>query len=241
MYGRVTQEKPIANMDFIPAKEREIVIDIEGFIDTSRELGTPALAEEKIGNEVSISVCGMPLSADDVVLGEMKAVGELSPGQGKSSKREKGKPMSVKKSPKPPRPPRGLSLDALDAADQKLIKEISELAMIKRAKIERMKALKKMRAAKASSSSSSSGGNFLAILFTIIFFVVIILQGCHSSGTSRTNKSSVPSQGLLESSTVDQQNLFASGVPLTSIGSPNIMQPVPGSNIAKAEADKSVH
>ncbi|KAH6808586.1 hypothetical protein C2S51_026369 [Perilla frutescens var. frutescens] len=232
MHGRLTPE---ANMDFISAKEREIVIDIEGFIDSSREIGTPALADETIGNVVSISVCGVPVSVDEVVRGETKAVGELSPGQGKSGKREKGKPVSVKKSPKPPRPPRGLSLDA---ADQKLIKEISELAMIKRAKIERMKALKKIRAAKASSyssSSSSTGGNLMAILFTVIFFAVIILQGCHTSGTSRTNKSSVPIQGSLESS------MFTSGVPLTSIESPNIMQRVPGSDIAKAEAEESVH
>lgn len=165
-----------ANMDLISSKEREIVIDIDRFIDNSREVGSLVLADENIGNVVSFNVCGMPESVDEVVRGEnsgnLKTVDEISPGIGKNSKREKGKP---KKSPKPPRPPRALL--SLDAADQKLIKEIAELAMIKRAKTERMKALKKMRAAKASSSSSSSGGNLMAILFTVIFFVVIVLQG----------------------------------------------------------------
>lgn len=220
-----------ANMDITSSKEREIVIDIDRFIDTSREVGSPVLADEKIGNAVSFNVCGMPESVDEVVRGEV--VDEISPEIGKNSKRAKGKP---KKSPKPPRPPRALL--SLDAADQKLIKELAELAMIKRAKIERMKALRKMRAAKASSSSTSSGGNLMAILFTVIFFVVIVLQGCHSS---HGNKSSVPVLGSLESSTVGQQNLFASGVPLTSIESPNIIQPVPGSDTAKAEAEKSGH
>lgn len=161
-----------ANMDITSSKEREIVIDIDRFIDTSREVGSPVLADEKslIGNVVSFNVCGMPESVDEVVRGEV--VDEISPEIGKNSKRAKGKP---KKSPKPPRPPRALL--SLDAADQKLIKEIAELAMIKRAKIERMKALRKMRAAKASSSSTSSGGNLMAILFTVIFFVVIVLQG----------------------------------------------------------------
>lgn len=153
-----------ANMEFTPAKDREIVIDIDRFIDTSREVGAPSPADENLGNVVSIAVCG------GENCGNPKNVDEISPGTGKNVRREKGK----KKPSKPPRPPRGLSLDA---ADQKLIKEISELAMLKRAKIERMKALKRMRAAKASSSSASSGGNLMAILFTFIFCAVIILQG----------------------------------------------------------------
>ncbi|CAN1281687.1 hypothetical protein LINPERPRIM_LOCUS17814 [Linum perenne] len=83
------------------------------------------------------------------------------------------------KSPKPPRPPRGPSLDA---ADIKLIKEISELAMLKRARIERIKALKKAKAAKASSASST--GNLFAMVFTVLFFLVIICQGMSSRITA---------------------------------------------------------
>lgn len=75
-----------------------------------------------------------------------------------------------KKPPKPPRPPRSL---VLDVADQKLIREISELAMLKRARNERMKALKKMKAAKPPSSI----GTLCAMAITVIFLVVLILQG----------------------------------------------------------------
>jgi len=91
--------------------------------------------------------------------------------------KEKRKKASNKKAPKPPRPPQA---PALDAADHKLIREISELAMLKRARIERMKALKKMKIAKSSSRTSSSSSNtssLLAMVFTVVFFVVIIFQG----------------------------------------------------------------
>ncbi|KAI3822338.1 hypothetical protein L1987_09927 [Smallanthus sonchifolius] len=82
---------------------------------------------------------------------------------------------------KPPRPPRPLSLDA---SDQKLIKELAELAMMKRARIERMKALKQKKNSKISPSSSpSSHGSFLAMLFTIIFLLVILFQGQNSGVT----------------------------------------------------------
>ncbi|CAI0626499.1 unnamed protein product [Linum tenue] len=80
-----------------------------------------------------------------------------------------------KKSPKPPRPPRGPSLDA---ADLKLIKEISELAMLKRARIERIKAMKKAKVAKQSPVSST--GNLFAMVFTVLFFLVILCQGMSS-------------------------------------------------------------
>ncbi|CAI0626498.1 unnamed protein product [Linum tenue] len=79
------------------------------------------------------------------------------------------------KSPKPPRPPRGPSLDA---ADLKLIKEISELAMLKRARIERIKAMKKAKVAKQSPVSST--GNLFAMVFTVLFFLVILCQGMSS-------------------------------------------------------------
>lgn len=88
----------------------------------------------------------------------------------KTAVKEKRKKSSNKKPPKPPRPPRGPSLDA---ADQKLIREISEIAMLKRARTERMKAMKKMKAAKTSSSNS----NVFAMVFTILFCLVIIFQG----------------------------------------------------------------
>ena len=114
------------------------------------------------------------VSAVDV----MKVTNKSLAGQGlvdhvdKIPVKEKRKKSSSKKAPKPPRPPQG---PKLDAADQILIREISELAMLKRARIERMKAVKKMKAAKASSSSSCS--SIFAMIFTIIFCIVIIYQG----------------------------------------------------------------
>jgi len=78
---------------------------------------------------------------------------------------------SNKNAVKPLRPPQGPSLGA---ADHILNRIISELAMLKRVRIERMKALKKMKTAKLLSSFNSS--SILAMVFTAIFFIVIILQ-----------------------------------------------------------------
>ncbi|XP_010267922.1 PREDICTED: uncharacterized protein LOC104605027 isoform X2 [Nelumbo nucifera] len=118
--------------------------------------------------------------------------GEESVGlpEKKVAKEKRKKPRS-KKPPKPPRPPRGPSLDA---ADLKLIKELSEIAMLKRARIERMKTLKKMKAAKASSSNSTLS----AMLITVLFCIVIILQGMCSIGRSILNFNGSPTtMGLI--------------------------------------------
>lgn len=71
---------------------------------------------------------------------------------------------------KPPRPPKGPSLDA---ADQKLVREIVEFARRKRARIEQIKAAKKTKATKSSSVQSGIS----AMIFTLLFFCVIIFQG----------------------------------------------------------------
>lgn len=223
-------------MDSIPPNERDVIIDIDS---CTEEVGTSALSD---GNKVSFTVSENPASLTN----NQKNIDELSPEIVKNNKREKRKTTSAKKPCKPPRPPRGVSLDA---ADQKLIKEIAELAMIKRARIERMKALKKMKAAKASSASASSSGNLIAMLFTVIFCLVVIFQGiflilpyletidhifcnfpqfsdhvlllgCHSSGIFPRNKSVVHIPGSMEASAMVEVNLSPSGVPLTNIESP---------------------
>ncbi|CAN1281683.1 hypothetical protein LINPERPRIM_LOCUS17814 [Linum perenne] len=131
-------------------------------------------------DELQKSLCG---NLDgELAKSEGGGVNEASSGSDHSSeeKQQRRKSSSPhKKSPKPPRPPRGPSLDA---ADIKLIKEISELAMLKRARIERIKALKKAKAAKASSASST--GNLFAMVFTVLFFLVIICQGMSSRITA---------------------------------------------------------
>ncbi|ESW26399.1 hypothetical protein PHAVU_003G116800 [Phaseolus vulgaris] len=115
--------------------------------------------------------------------------------------KEKRKKSSNKKAPKPPRAPRAPSMDA---ADHKLIREITELAMLKRARIERMKALKKMKAAKASSSSSSS---MFAMVFTVIFCIVILLQGMSSGKSSvATFQGSPVPAGVTEGGLIDVQH-----------------------------------
>ncbi|KAK8984030.1 hypothetical protein V6N11_029360 [Hibiscus sabdariffa] len=103
--------------------------------------------------------------------------------------KEKRNSLAHKKPPKPPRPPRAPSLDA---ADQKLIKEIAELARLKRARIERIKALKKMKAAEG---TTSQGNNMLAIVFTVIFCIVIIFQGMSSGGRPTSYQGSLVPAG----------------------------------------------
>ncbi|XP_021906730.1 uncharacterized protein LOC110821258 [Carica papaya] len=143
----------------------------------------------------------------------------------KSVEKDKHKKSSNKKAPKPPRPPRGPSLDA---ADQKLIREIAELAMLKRARIERMKALKKMKAAKA---SSSSNGNLFAILFTILFCLVIIFQGMSSNKAPKSFQgSAVPAgradNGLISVQYVGNPSMSEPNAP--GSGFPNLLQQTSG-------------
>lgn len=176
----------------ISMKEREIVINIERCENNmNQEAGCCDVPDDKVGNLHSFKGCGMPVSVDVLGNGENSKngidMGGVSPesGSGEKARKERRLSMSAKK---PPRPPRGLSLDA---ADQKLIKEISELLIIKRARIERMKALKKTKAAKGTSASASSSGNLIAMLFTLLFCIVIIFQGCHPWGIFLRNSSAV--------------------------------------------------
>ncbi|GLT98967.1 hypothetical protein SLE2022_164380 [Rubroshorea leprosula] len=144
----------------------------------------------------------------------------------KSMVKEKHKKTSNKKAPKPPRPPRAPSLDA---ADQKLISELTELARLKRTRIERMKALKKMKAARASSSNS----NILALVFTIIFCLVIIFQGMSSRSTHvNMHESPVPT-GAADGRLISVQyfgNPTASDPNGPNSGSPNLVEQVSGSD-----------
>ncbi|KAJ4956829.1 hypothetical protein NE237_013612 [Protea cynaroides] len=136
--------------------------------------------------------------------------------------KEKRKKTKSKKSPKPPRPPRGPSLDA---HDMKLVREISELSMLKRARIERMKALKKMKAAKATSSSNS----LCAMIFTILFFLVLIFQGMCSKSSSGVGFKGSPESAIGLISVQYNKNLSASDANGTSSQSPNFVEQAAGS------------
>lgn len=98
------------------------------------------------------------------------SMGKMAEGGMENRMGDKQKKKSPKKHPKPPRPPTGPSLHA---ADIELVNEISKRARLRRARRERMNALKRMKADKTSSSKI----NFLAMVVTAIFFLVIIFQG----------------------------------------------------------------
>ncbi|XVF66083.1 hypothetical protein PTKIN_Ptkin10aG0005700 [Pterospermum kingtungense] len=126
------------------------------------------------GSDDRVSLSGDDSNSGGVYVGNLQVMTSMNV-EGQESKnvkenklvKEKRKSLGHKKPPRPPRAP------SLDAADQKLIREIAELARLKRARIERMKALKKMKAAKATSSNS----NIFAMVFTVIFCLVIMFQG----------------------------------------------------------------
>ncbi|KAL8047490.1 hypothetical protein ABFX02_07G003400 [Erythranthe guttata] len=141
-------------MDPIQLNANDTIIDIDCCNKTSEEVGiSPAISDDVGNNSVSILIDPRN-NVDD----------NISPK------------FSAKK---PPRPPKKALVLPLDAADVKLIKEIAELIAIKRSRIERIKKIK-LAAAKASNSNSSSGTNLIALVFTIVFCIVMISQGCHS-------------------------------------------------------------
>lgn len=238
-------------MDHIPPREKYFGVDLEAGETTSEEVGRiDTVSGGKLARNFFAKLCQGFISADGSVKGETGASlslsnsGVVSPEKVKilvhkkvvgeeaadltenKMGKEKRKKTSTKKPPKPPRPPRGLSLDA---ADQKLIKEIADLAMMKRARIERMKALKKMKAAKASSSS----GNVFAMLFTIIFCLVIFFQGVSSRSSAVSFQGSPQSARATEDGVIlngSHYNPSASDTILLGSGSPDLLEQVYGSD-----------
>ncbi|OVA13585.1 hypothetical protein BVC80_379g120 [Macleaya cordata] len=235
-------------MDHMVPREREVVIDLESGGTTSEEevIREPVSGVRKAKNLLDRVWSGF-VNSDGSLIGEdgtgysisnsaaesaellieKKSEGEdtVSPLVKKTEK-EKRKKKNSKIPPKPPRPPRGPSLDA---ADQKLIREISELAMLKRARIERMKAHKKMKAAKAASSNSS----LYAMVFTILFCLVIIFQGMSSRGSSHLSfqgspQSAVAMRGRLISIQY-YKNVSANATDGPGSASPSLVEQVSGS------------
>ncbi|KAL0433913.1 UNVERIFIED_CONTAM: hypothetical protein Slati_2725600 [Sesamum latifolium] len=215
-------------------KERDIVIDIKSCVDRTKKAGDPEFSDVEVGNIPSFTVCGMPMSADELAdrensvspLSNVKILGGISPDSGKKTKKEKRFSMSAKKPPKPPRPPRGLSLDA---ADQKLIKEISELARIKRARIERMK---------VEENESGKGVVGLGIIKWQLDSYALHHSILHCDHFSRNSSSigihgSAKSNGATEGNIVivhEQWNISASSVPLPGVESPSLTELIPGSD-----------
>ncbi|KAL8197857.1 hypothetical protein R6Q57_023616 [Mikania cordata] len=168
-------------MDHSASKEHDngFDLDLESgtvVIHSNAERSPDPDSDRKLAKTVFLKLCDGLMSVDD---SSVKS-DPLNVNEGSLESVMKVKKASSAK--KPPRPPRPLSLDP---SDQKLIKELAELAMIKRARIERMKALKQKKNSKISSSSSSSHGSFFAMLFTIIFLLVILFQGQNSGVASQ--------------------------------------------------------
>lgn len=215
-------------MVHIAPRDRDFAVDLESGRTTCREDGS-------IKCEDDVNLCGDVLNSGGVFLENAKVVidkkldgEEAMDLVEKKTVKEKRKKTSNKKPPKPPRPPRGPSLDA---ADQKLIREISELAMLKRARIERVKALKKMKATKASSSNS----NLFAMVFTILFCLVIVFQGMSSSRSSSlafpgSPESAVGTEGSFISVQYFQ-NVSASDTNGPDSSSPTLVEQVSGSDL----------
>ncbi|KVH96423.1 uncharacterized protein LOC112528046 [Cynara cardunculus var. scolymus] len=211
-------------MDCDPPRDPDFVIDLEsGTGDPSSDENLPKTDFSRLSDQL--------MSVDDDLENNVKVVIDSKVEVGKKmgkDKRKKGS--SAKKPPKPPRPPRGCF--SLDAADQKLIKELAELAIIKRARIERMKALKHKKALRASSSSSSSSmnGSLFAMLFTIIFFLMILLQGmsCRNPTSQGSPKTAQTNEnGLIFIQ--EQLNPSASDSILPDSKSSNLLEKISGS------------
>lgn len=209
---------------------------ISGVKIQARSLFSKVYSQFVEDSEGRVSWSGNVLNAREVSVENAKVVISMNP-EGKENKgveekktmtEGKNKKGSNKKASnkKPPRPPRSPSLDT---ADHKLIRELAELARLKRARMERMKASKKMKAAK----TSSSNGNVLAMLFTIIFFLVIIFQGMLSGGSHINNHGSPLPTGATEASLISVQyfgNPVASDPNGPNSGSPNLVEQVSGSD-----------
>ncbi|KAL8120327.1 uncharacterized protein LOC141724701 isoform X2 [Apium graveolens] len=168
----------------------------------------------KAGNGASLGSTNGVASPEEVKLLVDEKVQEEVVDMRDNIGKEKRKTVSANKPPKPPRPPRGLSLDAYD---QKLIKEIAQLAMMKRARIERIKALKKIKTAKA---SSSSGGSLFAMLFTIVFCLVILFQGVSSRSSVTSFPGSPESAKIAEDGSLLNGNYWHSSMINTNVLSP---------------------
>lgn len=187
-------------MDYKSGRGKDIEVDLESGLpligDDTKYASIPNTVKhgKELFGKISGGFVGSSARGED---GPSSLYNELNLSEvyvdvmkGTNKAKDKHKKASNNKAPKPPRPPRGPSLDA---ADHKLIREISELAMLKRARVERIKALKKMRNTKPPSSNTSS--SMLAMIFTVVFFVVIIFQGMSSGKPSVASFQGSPVSG----------------------------------------------
>lgn len=96
---------------------------------------------------------------------------------------ENGNPTLKPSWKKPPRPP---SRTGTDASRERNMKGISDTALLRRAKLQRMRSMRKHKSVEPSSAKTS----FWALLVTISFCVIMIMQGIFSQGTDSPQNSS---------------------------------------------------
>ncbi|PIA60986.1 hypothetical protein AQUCO_00300478v1 [Aquilegia coerulea] len=240
----------------IDFEEKDVIIDLESGGTTSEDdrdkvvigvnQGSNLLCRDWNGSvgfngsirceDVCVSSCNYGFSSSELVIenGDLMIHKKETRGSGtlsfleKKMLKDKRKLTSSKKPSKPPRPPRGPSLDA---ADQKLIKEITELAMLRRARVEKIKAMKRTKAAKAASNNS----NLYAMVITILFCLVIFVQGMLPRGNSQTSFSGSPESAVATSGGIisvhDYKNLSASNTDGPDSLSPIFIEQVSGSSL----------
>ncbi|KAF9677192.1 hypothetical protein SADUNF_Sadunf08G0082300 [Salix dunnii] len=218
--------------------DRDLEVDLESGVknsveDSCKDAGSGVKTQAKVSgafadgttdDEERVNLCGYVSDSGGGSVDHANLEDEIFVDQAeKKMVKEKHKKSSNKK---PPRPPRGPSLDA---ADQKLIKEISELAMLKRARIERMKALKKLKA----TTKPSSNSNLFAMVFTVLFCLVILFQGMSSRATSASSMGSPVSSVTAEDGLISVQyfrNPSASESNGPGSGYPNFIETIAGSD-----------
>lgn len=219
-------------MDHIAPRDGDFEVDLESGRTTSEDNVTT-------GGENGLDLCDNVLNSGGVYVENVKVVidkkldgGEVLSLEEKKRVKEKRKKSSNKKPLKPPRPPNGPSLYA---SDQKLIREISELAMLKRARIERMKKMK------ATKTSSTSNGSLLAMVFTILFCLVIFYQEmCPQSSAPVVSFQEVPESAAKSSggliSVQYHRNISAKDSSGLDSGSPGLVEQVSGLNPQEKES-----
>ncbi|KAG9443509.1 hypothetical protein H6P81_014849 [Aristolochia fimbriata] len=215
--------------------DRDPLVDLEGGGSTSEEDGSKEMpSSDRQSTQAPGSGWNgfftsdeLPVKGEDVAKSCNHLMNSAEVLNANVELLEKHKKKSNKKASKPPRPPKP---PLLDAADQKLIKEISELAMLKKARIERMKALRKMRAAK----SASSGSNMCAMVITVLFCLIIILQGAFSRSRVTINSHGSPESAVVSGggliSVQYYRNISANSMVSPGSESPNIVEQVTGSD-----------
>lgn len=143
--------------------------------------------------------------SQDIGLAKAVDIDKIRHGNGKTTLKPSWK--------KPPRPPSRAAINALRERD---MKGISDTAFLRRAKLQRMRSMRKHKFAKPSSVKTG----FWALLVTISFCIIMIMQGIFSRGTGGSQDSLQKSGQTIQVSVQD----FASRAGNNGSGQPVLDQ-----------------